>query len=54
MSRLRFGLDVQGRLLSAETVVGDPTEEIWVGIRGMSWISQEESKPLLLAHTRTW
>ena len=45
MSRLGFGLDVQGRLLSAEEVAVDPMEEIWVGIRGVSWISQAEQKP---------
>ena len=39
MSRLGFVLDLQKILLSAEALDGDPTEDIWVGIRGVSCIS---------------
>ena len=45
MSRLVFSLDVQGILLSAEAVAGDPTEEIWVRICGVGWISRALQKP---------
>ena len=45
MSRLGFGLDLQGRLLSEEAVAGDPTEGIWFGICKVSWLSWAEQKP---------
>ena len=37
MSRLGFGLDVQGRLLSKEAVSRGPMDDIRIGIRG--WVS---------------
>ena len=45
MSRLVFGFDVQGRLLSVEAAAGDPLGEIWVGIRRVSWLLRAERTP---------
>ena len=45
MSCLGFGLDVQVIFLSVEAVAGYPTDDIWVGIRGVSWLSREVQKP---------